>query len=85
MVKEFEKSLIMRFFLDGMKRKRVWLSTRLGGIIIGKIRGEVTEIALPDLKTLLFRKSLSRIYELLVCFKKEMKNADTDKKNHGCY
>jgi hypothetical protein len=39
-----------------IKDSEIWLSTKLGGIIIGKIRGEIIEITLPGSKAMSFRK-----------------------------
>ncbi len=41
-----------------VKNSEIWLSTELGGIIIGKIRGDIIEITLPGLKAMSFRKAI---------------------------
>ena len=41
-----------------VKNSEIWLSTKLGGIIIGKIRGEIIEIKLPGSKAMSFRKAI---------------------------
>ena len=41
-----------------VKDSEIWLSTKLGGIIIGKIRGEIIEITLPGSKAMSFRKAI---------------------------
>ncbi len=41
-----------------VKDSEIWLRTKLGGIIIGKIQGEIIEITLPGSKTMSFRKAI---------------------------
>ncbi len=41
-----------------IKDSEIWVSTKLGGIIIGKIQGEIIEITLPGLKAMTFRKAI---------------------------
>ena len=41
-----------------VKNSEIWFSTKLGGIIIGKIRGGLIEITLPGSKTMSFKKDV---------------------------
>ena len=40
-----------------IKDSEIWLSTKSGGIIIGKIHGDTIEITLPGAKTMSFKKA----------------------------
>jgi hypothetical protein len=41
-----------------VKDSEIWLSTKLGGIIIGKIQGGFIEITLPGSKTMSFKRDI---------------------------
>jgi len=45
-------------FRWAVKDSEIRLSTKLGGTIIGKIRGGIIEITLPGLKTMFFKKTI---------------------------